>query len=218
MGTLFSKKEKSRITEQDKAVLGLKKQRDQLKQYQKRILGVLEKDRELARKLLKEGKKDRAKLLLRKKKFQEGLLEKTDGQLDNLERLVHDIEFSQVQKQVIDGLKEGNVALEKANAMFSIDEIEDILADTQEASEKQREITDLLSGQLTQEDEDDVIAELDLLIEADLEPTIAQDITEDLPAVPDTEPERIEDQLPDVPTKDPKANKEKPQRVAVEAS
>jgi hypothetical protein len=29
MGGLFSKKEKSRITEQDKAVLSLKKQRDQ---------------------------------------------------------------------------------------------------------------------------------------------------------------------------------------------
>eukprot|EP00092_Neocalanus_flemingeri_P039874 GFUD01043429.1.p1 GENE.GFUD01043429.1~~GFUD01043429.1.p1 ORF type:complete len:238 (+),score=100.10 GFUD01043429.1:59-715(+) len=218
MGALFSKKDKSRITEQDKAVLGLKKQRDQLKQYQKRILGVLEKDKELARKLLKEGKKDRAKLLLRKKKFQEGLLEKTDGQLDNLERLTHDIEFAQVQKQVLDGLKDGNAALEKANAMFSIDEIEDILADTQEASEKQREITDLLSGELTQEDEDDVIAELDKLIEADLEPTIVQDITEDLPAVPDNEPERVEDQLPDVPTQEPKANKEKQQRVAVEAS
>ena len=150
MGALFSKKEKSRITDQDKAILNLKKQRDQLKQYQKRILGVLEKDKELARKLLKEGKKDRAKLLLRKKKFQEGLLEKTDGQLDNLERLVHDIEFAEVQKQVIDGLKDGNAALEKANAMFSIDEIEDILADTQEASEKQQEITDMLSGQLSQ--------------------------------------------------------------------
>eukprot|EP00090_Calanus_glacialis_P041758 TRINITY_DN74285_c0_g1_i1.p1 TRINITY_DN74285_c0_g1~~TRINITY_DN74285_c0_g1_i1.p1 ORF type:complete len:236 (-),score=81.02 TRINITY_DN74285_c0_g1_i1:139-795(-) len=218
MGALFSKKDKSRITEQDKAVLGLKKQRDQLKQYQKRILGVLEKDRDLARKLLKEGKKDRAKLLLRKKKFQEGLLEKTDGQLDNLERLVHDIEFAQVQKEVLDGLKDGNAALEKANAMFSIDEIEDILADTQEASEKQQEITDMLSGQLTQEDEDDVIAELDQLLEMELEPTIAKDITEDLPGVPETEPERVEDQLPDVPTQEPKANKEKPQRVAVEAS
>ena len=42
----------------------------------------------------------RAKLLLRKKRFQEGLLEKTDGQLDNLERLVHDLEFAQVEKQV----------------------------------------------------------------------------------------------------------------------
>ena len=150
MGAIFSKKEKSRITEQDRAVLGLKKQRDQLKQYQKRINNDLEKEKELAKKLIKEGKKDRAKLLLRKKKFQEGLLEKTDNQLDQLERLVHDIEFAQVQKQVIDGLKNGNEALEKANAMFSMDEIEDIFADTQEAVDKQQEINSLLSGQLTE--------------------------------------------------------------------
>ena len=64
--------------------------------------------------------------------------------------MVHDIEFATVQKQVIEGLKDGNVALEKANAMFSIDEIEDILADTQEAVEKQREIDALLSGELTE--------------------------------------------------------------------
>ena len=81
MGTIFSKKEKSRITEQDHAILGLKKQRDQIKQYQKRINLDLEKERELAKKLLKEGKKDRAKLLLRKKKFLEGVLDKTDAQL-----------------------------------------------------------------------------------------------------------------------------------------
>merc|ERR1712107_498576 len=80
----------------------LKKQRDQLHQYQKKIENVLEKDRQLAKKLLSEGKKDRAKLLLRKKKYQEGLLEKTDGQLDNLERLVQDLEFAQVEKQVLD--------------------------------------------------------------------------------------------------------------------
>ncbi len=42
----------------------------------------------------------RAKLLLRKKKFQEGLLQKTDAQLDTLERLVHDLEFVQIEKQV----------------------------------------------------------------------------------------------------------------------
>ena len=42
----------------------------------------------------------RAKLLLRKKKFHEGLLAKTDGQLDNLERLVHDLEFAQIEQQV----------------------------------------------------------------------------------------------------------------------
>ena len=64
--------------------------------------------------------------------------------------MVHDIEFATIQKQVIDGLKDGNVALEKANAVFSIDEIEDILADTQEAVDKQREIDALISGELTE--------------------------------------------------------------------
>ena len=36
----------------------LKKQRDKLKQYQKRIELVLEKDRQLAKKLLSDGKKE----------------------------------------------------------------------------------------------------------------------------------------------------------------
>ena len=69
---------------------------------------------------------------------------------DQLERMVQDIEFATVQKKVIDGLKDGNVALEKANAVFSIDEIENIMSDTQEAVEKQREIDALISGQLTE--------------------------------------------------------------------
>ena len=80
-GTIFSKK-KSRITEQDHAILGLKKQRDQIKKYQKRINRDLGKEKELAKRLLKEGKKDRAKLLLRKKKFLEGVLDKTDALFD----------------------------------------------------------------------------------------------------------------------------------------
>lgn len=42
----------------------------------------------------------RAKLLLRKKRFQEQILQKTDGQLENLERLVHDLEFSTIEMQV----------------------------------------------------------------------------------------------------------------------
>jgi charged multivesicular body protein 6 len=183
MGSAFGKSKKtSRITEQDKATLNLKKTRDQLLQYQKKIEGNLEKDRDLAKRLLKEGKKDRAKLLLRKKKYHESLLTRTDGQLNNLETLVHDLEFSQVEKQVLDGLKDGNAALKKANEMFSIQEIEQIMDDTSEAAEKQREIEDILSGQLTQEDEDDVLKELDQLI--DDQPIIKSEEIPELPNVP----------------------------------
>lgn len=181
-GVIGKKKTISRITEQDKAILNLKKTRDQLLQYQKKIEGNLDKDREIAKRLLKEGKKDRAKLLLRKKKYHESLLSRTDGQLNNLETLVNDLEFSQVEKQVLDGLQEGNAALKRANEMFSIDEIEQIMDDTAEAIEKQREIESILSGQLTEEEEEDVLKELENLVE-DEGKAISAEVPE-LPNVP----------------------------------
>jgi charged multivesicular body protein 6 len=77
MGIIFGKKKPtSRITQQDKAVLQLKQQRDKLKLYQRRIELSLESDRELAKKLLNKGQKERAKLLLRKKRYQESILQK----------------------------------------------------------------------------------------------------------------------------------------------
>ena len=62
----------------------------------------------------------------------------------------------------------------------------------------------------TQEDEDAVTAELAglLELEEELQPAI-------LPAVPATEPSRVEDSLPEVPSHTPK---EKVEKVAVSAS
>ncbi|XP_035432446.1 charged multivesicular body protein 6-A [Spodoptera frugiperda] len=195
MGSLFGKHKKpaSRVTEQDKAVLQLKQQRDKLKQYQKKIELNLERDRQLAKKLLDEGKRDRAKLLLKKKKYQEKLLQNTDNQLEKLEQLTHDLEFAQIEVQVINGLRTGNEALKKVNDILNIDEIEKILDETREGIEKQKEIDELISGQLTEEDEDAVEAELEAILD-------------------------VGDQLPDVPTEDlpeiPKEKEqEKPQKV-----
>lgn len=42
----------------------------------------------------------RAKLLLRKKRFIEQQLELTDGQLENVERMIQDLEFAQVELKV----------------------------------------------------------------------------------------------------------------------
>lgn len=102
MGGWFSKSKKpvSRVTEQDKAVLQLKQQRDKLKQYQKKIELNLERDRQLAKKLLSEDKRDKAKSLLKKKRYQENLLHNTDVQLEKLEQLTHDLEFTQIEVQV----------------------------------------------------------------------------------------------------------------------
>ncbi|XP_014215760.1 charged multivesicular body protein 6-B [Copidosoma floridanum] len=194
MGMLFSKKKPpSRVTDQDKAVLQLKQSRDKIKQYQKRVEQKIEKEREIAKKLIKNNQKDRALLLLRKKKFQEQILVRTDGQLESLERMVTDIEFAQVEIKVIDGLKIGNDALKKLHALISIEDIEQVLEDTQEGIEKQREINELLSGGLSVQDEDEIEAELDALVAQDsVKEKVTSDVPEDilLPNVPENEPNK----------------------------
>src|ERR1700744_231649 len=131
-------------------------------------------------------------MLLRKKKYQEKLLTNTDSQLENLEKLASDIEFAQVETQVLDGLKVGNVALKKVHEILSIDEIESIMDETREGVEKQQEIDSILRGALTEDDEDAVLAELDELValeEGDKEAPLEEDLS-NLPDVPTDLPEK----------------------------
>ena len=111
---------------------------------------------------------------------------------------------------MLDELKVGNAALKKVHEVLNIDEIEQILEETKEGVDKQREIDELLSGALTKEDE--------LAVEAELEEMLG--IGEKLPDVPEEmEEENMEPELPDVPSDIPKPVKEKskPPRVALEA-
>ncbi|XP_054898551.1 charged multivesicular body protein 6-like isoform X1 [Poeciliopsis prolifica] len=183
MGNLFGKKKQSRVTEQDKAVLQLKQQRDKLRQYQKKIHLQLEKERQLAKQLLKDGKKEKALLLLKKKRYQEQLLDKTENQISNLERMVQDLEFAQIERKVIDGLKVGNDCLKKMHEVMSVEEVERILDETQDSIEYQRQIDEMLAGSLSQEDEDAVLAELEAITQGDVE--LPEVPSEPLPEAPE---------------------------------
>uniref|UniRef100_A0A224XK52 Putative autotransporter adhesin n=1 Tax=Panstrongylus lignarius TaxID=156445 RepID=A0A224XK52_9HEMI len=211
MGNLFGKKKVSRVTEHDKAVLQVKQQRDKLKQYQIKIEQKLENERLLAKKLLTSGQRERAKLLLKKKRYQENLLEKTDGQLENLEKMIQDLEFAQVEIKVVTGLKIGSEALKSLNEILNIDEIERIMDETREGIEKQQEINDLLNGKLTEEDEEDIEKEYNELLKLEEE-----EISEKLPDIPVIEPE-----LPATDSVEKEKYKEKlnekPKRIALEA-
>ncbi|XP_072259615.1 charged multivesicular body protein 6 [Pyxicephalus adspersus] len=198
MGNIFGRKRRSRVTEQDKAVLQLKQQRDKLKQYQKKITLQLQRERELAKQLLHNGKKEKAKLLLKKKRYQEQLLEKTDNQISNLEKMVEDIEFAQIEMKVIEGLKIGNDCLKKMHEVMSIEEVERIMDETQEGIEYQRQIDEILAGSLTAEDEEAILEELEAITQEDVE--LPEVPTE---ALPETTPE-----------KEAVKNKPKPQLVA----
>jgi charged multivesicular body protein 6 len=143
----------------------------------------------------------RARTLLRKKKYQEKLLQNADAQLETLEKMASDIEFAQVELQVLDGLKNGNAALKKVHDILSIDEVEQIMDETREGIEKQQEIDSILTGALTDEDEDAVMAELEELVENEQREALAK-----LDNVVD-EDENIATQLPDVPTDLPEKKK-----------
>lgn len=117
--------------------------------------------------------------------------------MEALEKLTSDLEFAQVQQQVIDGLKIGNEALKKVHEVLTIEEVEKVMDETREGIEKQQEIDELISGSLTAEDEDEVAAELESLIG-----TREEKITED-----------ISDKLPDVPTEEPVPEKKEKEKV-----
>ncbi|KAJ3935455.1 MAG: Snf7 family [Lentinula lateritia] len=176
-----------KITAQDRAILDLKLQRDKVKQYQKNLQAILDREEAIAKQHLEAGHKDRALVALRRRKYQQGLLLKTDGQLENLQQLVSSIEFSLVEVSVLHGLKQGNEVLKEIHKEMNLESVEKLLEETAEAREYQREIDEMLANNLSLDEEDAVQAELRELqaaVRAETEPS--NDVQ--LPSVPTSAP------------------------------
>ncbi|KAF3003709.1 Vacuolar protein sorting-associated protein 20 [Curvularia kusanoi] len=154
----------NKISAQDKAILDMKNQRDKLRQYQKRITVLTDREKAIAKECLAKGDTNRAKLALRRKKYQEGLIQKTDAQLAQLEQLTSDVEFALVQKDVLFGLQQGTAVLKEIHKeMGGIENVEKLLGENAEARAYQEEISELLANKMSNQDEDEVEDELELL-------------------------------------------------------
>jgi len=192
----------SKITSQDRAILDLKVQRDKLKQYQKKLQLVAEKETQVAKEALLKNNKRGALLALKKKKYQEQLLSKSEAQLLNLEQLTQSIEFALVEKDVFAGLEQGNLVLEEIHNEIPIEKVEKLMEDTTDAIAYQNEISEALSGKLTSEDEEEILAEL-----AQIE---REQLVDELPPVPEQIP--VEGHISVTPSQPQKVNTRKPQK------
>ena len=143
----------------------MKNQRDKLHQYQKRITVTTDRETFIARECLARGDKSKALLALRRKKFQESLLAKTDAQLQTLEELTASVEFAQVQKDVVFGLQQGASVLKQIHAeMGGIENVEKLIGESEDARAYQREISEMLRGEMSNQDEDEVEDELEKMV------------------------------------------------------
>lgn len=159
-------------------------------------------------------------MALRRKKYQESLLDKTDGQLAQLEQLASQVEFALVQKDVMYGLQQGTEVLQAIHKeMGGIEAVERLMGETEEARAYQevessvlyilwkiadrvrlQEISQMLEGNLSTQDEEDVEDELEAL-QNQLAPKVAQPILPNAPnnALPVSED--VEEEAPEQPRK-----------------
>ncbi|VIO96919.1 FLJ11749-like, putative [Brugia malayi] len=195
MGNLFGKQRPALtpVSQQDQAILQLKNQRDKMKQYIRRNEKQMEREKDLAKQLIKANKKDRALLILKRKRYQESMTEKMLQQLDQIERMVSDLEFVVIEQRVVEQLRHGNEVLKRMNQMISVDDIERIMDETKEAAEFQEEISNMLSGKLGEDDLEEVEKEFAKLIENEGELDFPEIPSESLFAkIPDKIEERRE--------------------------
>ena len=194
----------------------MKNQRDRLHQYQQRITLITDRETAVARECLARGDKPKALLALRRKKFQETLLAKTDAQLETLEQLTSNVEFALVQKDVVYGLQQGTSVLKQIHAeMGGIENVEKLMGESEDARAYQKEVSEMLGGQMSNQDEDEVEDELEAM-EGEIKGAELSDAVE-YPAAPKNEPVFAEE-LKEVGQQKARARARAAERAAAQAA
>ncbi len=206
MGALFSKKRKSAkqkvggVDKHDRAVLELKNARDKLQRYRKKLdLEAVQLTRQAAQ-LVRNGRKDRALMTLKIKKFKITNAEKADAQLFQVKKTIDTVEWEKEQTAVVKALKVGRDALQALHAQMPLDEVQALMDDTAEALEYEEEVSRILAGAFSAGDEDSLENEFQT-IQDEIE---AEEIAELHGVLPKAPQERIVPPItiPEAPTGD----------------
>lgn len=194
------KNSKLAITETDKAVLQLKRSKDDIHKFTKRTNLLINNEKDQLKQLIKEHPQDYKKnheirFLLKRIHYQEILLQQASDQLINLENMISNIEFKLIEKQFFKGIQKGHSILTKLNKEFN--DLDNVLDSVQDQMQYAEEINNTLSQSIVGidnfEDElDKELSELELEVNPKIE--INMPSTENLPSPIEQKPKVSEEE------------------------
>jgi len=189
MGSMFGKSKDAKgkgrkpprgeVTAKDRAELELKVARDKIRRFIKKCEKEDASFVERARTLIKAKKKQKAMMVLKLRKYRAAQAAKADGQLLNLQQMISDIQYQELQADVVAGLEQGNTVLKELTAACSLERVELLMEESQEAADAVNAVGDLLAGGLSADD--DAAAEAEL---AAMEQEEADALAAALPSAP----------------------------------
>jgi charged multivesicular body protein 6 len=168
MGCIQAKnksRSKSRVNQADKVIAELKMTRDKVKNYLKKLESLILSCKNCVTQCIRAKQKEKAMLALRKQKYLEKNLESGQKELLNLEGQILAIENAEMQKSVYDALKQGNEFLKALNKELTVEDVDKLMAETEDAIEYQQEVGRALAEQGIREDDRDLERELQELDE-----------------------------------------------------
>lgn len=157
MGQESSRPQEYKMTEHDKAMLQLKKSRDNIDKYSQSMFRKIGIERRQVKSIVR--KRNGAKLLpfeemkcksiLKRIRYQESLVNKAVQQLMSLEEMILNLDFKHIEMSFIQGLENGNNILKQLNEELTLEKVDAVLDESEEQMALANEINDVLGEQAT---------------------------------------------------------------------
>jgi hypothetical protein len=158
-----------KITERDKAVLKLKSHRDELEMSLTRVEAMVKEDDEYIRKYLREGRRDHAKLLLRRKAIALKREKIAIQSLNSVESMIDTLETQDQTLVFMEALKESTRAIKSLNQVLTVEDMDEAVGKYKDEAAYAAHVQDVLYSATTPEEVDpDEVNRLVEMAEEDL--------------------------------------------------
>jgi len=109
---------------------------------------------EQAKQLIRLEQKNRALLVLKLRRFKDAEADKVDAELMTVLEMIENVEWEHANMEVLKALKAGTASLNKLHEEMSLDDVADLLDETNEAIAMENQINEMLAGQFDANDEE----------------------------------------------------------------